>query len=252
MVSLPFFQDFEQSIRPGNYSVGSIVYNRLSNAIQRYADGYLDIVASYTQANGSLSEQFGKADGHPLSAYDLTWSYAAFLSAVARRAAIVPEPWVISTLEEIPSTCQKSSAQGTYVLPSTTSWPPSQPPRVPSHSSTSPSLPGQTCIPVDTVNVTFREKVVTGFGESIKIVGALPELGQWDINQALPLLADRYTTQSPLWMVSVPLKAGSTIEYKFIKVMKDGSVQWEAGSNHILSVPAGCKKSAIVTAAWHE
>jgi glucoamylase len=62
----------------------------LYNAVKTYADGYVNIVATYAQTNGSLSEQFSRSNGAPLSAYDLTWSYAALLTAAARRAGVVP------------------------------------------------------------------------------------------------------------------------------------------------------------------
>ena len=46
---------------------------------------------TYTCADGgnggSLAEQFGKETGQPLSATDLTWSYAAVLAAAAAAAA---------------------------------------------------------------------------------------------------------------------------------------------------------------------
>lgn len=52
-------------------------------------DGYLETVRRYTPADGELSEQFDRHDGHQTSARQLAWSYAAFISCVgARRRAL--------------------------------------------------------------------------------------------------------------------------------------------------------------------
>ena len=74
----------------GTYASSTSTYTTLYNAVKTYADGYMNIVATYAQSNGSLAEQFSRSNGAPLSAYDLTWSYAAFLTAAARRAGVVP------------------------------------------------------------------------------------------------------------------------------------------------------------------
>lgn len=74
----------------GTYASSTSTYTTLYNAVKTYADGYVNIVATYAQTNGSLSEQFSRSNGAPLSAYDLTWSYAALLTAAARRAGVVP------------------------------------------------------------------------------------------------------------------------------------------------------------------
>ncbi|KAK7746971.1 hypothetical protein SLS53_002159 [Cytospora paraplurivora] len=78
--SLAFFQDFDSSITAGTYTSSSTTYTTLFDAVSTYADGYINIVATYAASNGSLSEEFDKSTGTPLSAYDLTWSYAAFIS----------------------------------------------------------------------------------------------------------------------------------------------------------------------------
>lgn len=49
--------------------------------------------AKYTPVNGSLAEQFERNTGTPLSAADLTWSYASALTAFAARDGVVPTSW---------------------------------------------------------------------------------------------------------------------------------------------------------------
>ena len=102
-VSLAFFQDFQSSITTGTYKSGSSTYNSLSSAIKTYADGFMTIFQQYTPTNGSISEQFDRNTGAQLSAYDLTWSFAAFLTAGNARANTFPASWGESSANTVPS-----------------------------------------------------------------------------------------------------------------------------------------------------
>ncbi len=44
------------------------------------ANGFVNIVQSHTQSNGSMNEEFSRNTGYNTGARDLTWSYAAFVS----------------------------------------------------------------------------------------------------------------------------------------------------------------------------
>ncbi len=50
-------------------------------------DEYFETVRYYTGSQGEMSEQFDRQAGVPVSALDLTWSYASFLSALHARDA---------------------------------------------------------------------------------------------------------------------------------------------------------------------
>jgi glucoamylase len=52
-------------------------------------DAFLATVRRYTPENGELSEQFDQRTGAQTSARHLAWSYAAFISCVAARRAVV-------------------------------------------------------------------------------------------------------------------------------------------------------------------
>ena len=54
---------------------------------------FLSVVQEYTPADGGLSEEFDRDTGVQVSAPDLTWSYASFLTAIARRDGSVPPSW---------------------------------------------------------------------------------------------------------------------------------------------------------------
>jgi len=55
----------------------------------RRGDAFLETVRQYTPENGELSEQFDQRTGAQTSARHLAWSYAAFISCLAARRAVV-------------------------------------------------------------------------------------------------------------------------------------------------------------------
>jgi glucoamylase len=52
-------------------------------------DAFLETVRKFTPLNGDMSEQFDQHDGAPRSAPQLAWSYAALISSVAAREAVI-------------------------------------------------------------------------------------------------------------------------------------------------------------------
>jgi glucoamylase len=54
-----------------------------------HGDAFLETVRAFTPASGDLSEQFDQRTGAQTSAKHLAWSYAAFISCVAARRAVL-------------------------------------------------------------------------------------------------------------------------------------------------------------------
>jgi glucoamylase len=102
--SLDFFRQFATSIAPGTYQSDSSEYSQLTSAIKSFADGFVEIAAKYTPSDGGLAEQFDKSTGKPLSAVDLTWSYASVLTASSAYAGVKPPSWGAEGLI-VPSKC---------------------------------------------------------------------------------------------------------------------------------------------------
>ncbi|OJI97296.1 hypothetical protein ASPVEDRAFT_119801 [Aspergillus versicolor CBS 583.65] len=121
-VSLPFFTDLVNNTQTGSFDSSSPEYESITGAVKAYADGFIDIVQAYTPSDGALSEQFTRDSGEPASAKLLTWSFASFLTTVARRNGQVPLSWGSSTASEVPSECSGETVAGTYVSPSVGSW----------------------------------------------------------------------------------------------------------------------------------
>ncbi|WP_161979356.1 alpha-amylase family glycosyl hydrolase [Streptococcus sp. S784/96/1] len=84
----------------------------------------------------------------------------------------------------------------------------------------------------DQNQVIFHVRADTNLGETIHIVGNVPELGSWK---------EEYSTEAmmnpnhPEWYLPVSLPAGQKIEFKFIKKNAQGQVVWESGVNRTLA-----------------
>ncbi|GAB1311163.1 alpha-amylase [Madurella fahalii] len=99
-----------------------------------------------------------------------------------------------------------------------------------------------------TVDITFNGIVTTVLGETVKVTGNVPALGNWNPSNAVTLNSSRYTQSNPLWDGTVSLPPGTVVEYKFIKVSSSsGSVAWEADPNHSYTVPCA---TATVSNTW--
>ena len=237
-ISLSFMRDFVSTITPGLYNRTAPIYDELLQKISTYADGFMGIVAKYAYPNGSLAEQFHRTTGEPLSARDLTWSFAAFLSAAARREGKLPG----SRMSELPlpETCLPTSIVGLYSSVTLNSFP------LPSRTSLAPPVP--TRCGDRYVVVSFRELTETKFGQTVKLVGSCRQLGEWDPGFGVELCADEYSKDQPLWKADVVLQPGQEIRYKFVKIT-DGQVEWEGGEDQTFTAPE-CTCTAVVEGSW--
>jgi glucoamylase len=66
----------------------------LADAFAGEGDAFLETMLGVIPADGTMAEQFSKEDGSPVSAKDLSWSYASVLTAVLQR-----EDWSSSTVD---------------------------------------------------------------------------------------------------------------------------------------------------------
>ncbi|KAL7746212.1 hypothetical protein RI367_008417 [Sorochytrium milnesiophthora] len=89
--SLAFYRSLlkDESLETGVYNSTNARWDRILHALQAEGDQYIRRVRAHTGVNGAMDEQFDKDNGAMLSAADLTWSYAAFLSMVNTRDNVV-------------------------------------------------------------------------------------------------------------------------------------------------------------------
>ena len=251
--SLSFFQALYSSAAVGTYAASTSTYASIVAAVKTYADDYVAIVETYAASNGSMAEQFDRDTGAQLSARDLTWSYAALLTAKLRRDALVPKPWGETGASSVPGVCSATSALGTYSTASTTSWPASLTSGTPVNITATATATGTdtgtgtsatSCTTPTSVAVTFDEIATTAYGESVYIVGSISQLGSWATGSAVALSASKYTSSNNLWFVTIDLPAGTTFQYKYIRKQSSGTVVWESDPNRSYTVPSGCSVSA--------
>ncbi|CEL55684.1 glucoamylase [Rhizoctonia solani AG-1 IB] len=197
--SLDFFKQLYSSAAVGTFASSTTQYTAITTAVKTYADGFLAIVQQYQGSGGALAEQFSRSNGSPLSAADLTWSYAASLTAFDARASKVPASWGASGLT-VPSTCSTGGGGGGGG---------------------------------GTVSASFTVTATTVFGENIYLVGNQGALANWDPNNALLLSSSSY----PQWKITVNLPANTQIQYKYIRKY-NGAVTWESDPNRSFTTPA--------------
>ena len=227
--SLAFFQDLYPEAKAQTYKRchKTDPYRQILNAATAYADSFVAVAQRYTPANGSLSEQFNKnPPGEPLSAYDLTWSYAAFVTMAERRAGQYPPGWTASVVEP-PTKCEASSTRGTYS---------------PAVAAGAPNVTS-TC----TSNVLFIVNATTYYGENIYVTGNTTDLGSWNLDNSQPLLASNYTSERPEWYVQLAMTAGETVTYSYVRQEDcEQPYIWET-VNRTLTVPECTDESGTDT-----
>jgi glucoamylase len=197
--SLNFFKQFSSSVTAGTYASSTATYSTLTTAIKTFADGFVAVAAKYTPSDGSLAEQYDRNKGSPLSANDLTWSYASALTAFGARAGVVPASWGASGLK-VPSTCSTGGGDGSG----------------------------------STVAVTFNVATTTTLGENIYITGSVDALKNWSPENALILSAANY----PTWSITINIPANTKVEYKYIRKF-NGAVTWESDPNRSINTSSG-------------
>ncbi|KAG0747071.1 hypothetical protein G6F57_001100 [Rhizopus arrhizus] len=94
-VNKPFFE----RIAPfdyGTYAPNSDQWQQIISKVSTEADKFLATVQFHQQTNGSMSEQFNRNTGRMQGARDLTWSHAAFISAVKAKEGLPITPVITS------------------------------------------------------------------------------------------------------------------------------------------------------------
>ncbi|KAH9987051.1 glycoside hydrolase family 13 protein [Russula vinacea] len=94
------------------------------------------------------------------------------------------------------------------------------------------------------VSVLFSENATTTYGENIFVVGSVPQLGNWNSSNAIPLDPTNY----PVWGATVYLPPSTTFEYKFIRKETNGSIVWESDPNRQDTTPASGVQ--LIATSW--
>ncbi|KAI0133461.1 starch binding domain-containing protein [Xylariales sp. AK1849] len=114
---------------------------------------------------------------------------------------------------------------------------------VPSSTSSSTSVPTSTG-GTEGCGIAFNV-TATAAGDSVAVTGSILKLGNWDVNAAVPLIGSDST-----WSATVSVPAGTSFEYKYVKIDSAGAVTWEDDPNRALTVDASCEKTVSVQDTW--
>ncbi len=101
--------------------------------------------------------------------------------------------------------------------------------------------------------VRFKvNNAATVYGTNVYLVGSVYELGNWDTSLAIGPFFNSTSTigMYPTWFYDISVPAGTTVEYKFVKIDGSGNVVWESGNNHTVVTLA--EGTAAVTVDWQE
>lgn len=71
------------------FSADDDIFQQVVGRLKDVADEYLAVVKRHADVEGSLSEQFDRVTGYERGAFDLTWSYGAFLQAFWARQRLL-------------------------------------------------------------------------------------------------------------------------------------------------------------------
>ncbi|KAF2703031.1 carbohydrate-binding module family 20 protein [Pleomassaria siparia CBS 279.74] len=232
-LDLPFWQSLSPSAVVGSHS--GYVFTSLRDAALKYADAFVATALKYTPSSGALAEQYSRENGTAISARDLTWSYASFVTMRSARLAAtsnyeqVPS-WGSSSGNTVPDVCIASSVPGVYT---------------PAVAAGAPPGSGG-C----TVLVTFNVNATTYFGEDIYLSGSGSDLGNWNPSDALSGSAINYSADRPLWSFTVELPANSTLGYRYLRKESDGSYLYETSNRTLAVAPCASGDTATVEDAW--
>ncbi|KAL1862639.1 hypothetical protein Daus18300_008437 [Diaporthe australafricana] len=104
--------------------------------------------------------------------------------------------------------------------------------------------------------VTFNITTATSFGQNVQMLGDIPQLGSKDRHQAVTLGSYFYTSDDPLWSLTLELSAGEEFSYQYLKMDGSGTPVWDGANRsaaiHSYSVPEDCVdgKSVLVVDKW--
>jgi len=103
--SLPFWKYFAPEVNVQvntTYPNDQSSFSKMVQSLEGWADAFMRRIKYYTPPDGHLTEEYNLKTGAPQGAQDLTWSYAALLTAAFARAQVNSQSDYVQTLANIP------------------------------------------------------------------------------------------------------------------------------------------------------
>nr|WP_233203877.1 alpha-amylase family glycosyl hydrolase [Halegenticoccus soli] len=103
----------------------------------------------------------------------------------------------------------------------------------------SDAFEGFEVLTAEQVSVRFVvDNAETAIGENVYLAGNVHELGEWDAARAVGPFFNQVVHEYLTWYYDVNVPAGTSIEFKFVKIDGDGTVTWESGSDRQYTTPS--------------
>lgn len=193
-------------LRYDYYSAQTMLESALTRAGLAHKDAYdAAEIAAFRAALSGVGDRLTAVDAR----------LDALVDAPAARA---PEPAPASTAQPAPPAQEPPAAKAATPAPAK---PTKAKPTTADDGGTI-----ETVITLSGVPVTDDERVL--------VCGGLPELGDWDVTRARPMVR-----KGDHWLTTLELPAGTEVPFKFVRCAPDGSATWEAGDNRsLVAVPS--------------
>lgn len=225
-ISLDFFLDIYPNATEQTYTGDALT--PIISALKTYADGFVEVVETYISPNGSISEQFNKTTGEPLSAYALTWSLASFVTTARARLGDYAPSWGANNATLPPATCSPGgyNSTGTYV---------------PAYAA------GAEAVDMECETEVLFYAYIDNNGTNPYLIGNNSLLGGAVNNKyALiqPMLPGHLNSTDNQWYVDMFLPAGVALNYQYVMIEPDGVLYFE-NTTHIV-VPSKCGGGEVI------
>ncbi len=96
----------------------------------------------------------------------------------------------------------------------------------------------ESSLSIGTRKLKLRFRCATNDPRPLRLSGSLPELGGWNLAEALAMDAIKKPQGGYEWSTQAELPLGQTVEYKFVRQNEQGP-RWESGNNHRITVIQG-------------
>ncbi|MCE9615645.1 MAG: 4-alpha-glucanotransferase [Lentisphaerae bacterium] len=98
------------------------------------------------------------------------------------------------------------------------------------------------------MHIRFSIHYETKWGDEVRLVGSSPELGEWNVHRAPPMVY----TPGGNWVLSLPVtrKTATAFAYKYCILHAGGGVEWEWGVNRESPARVGRVSHVLVSDIW--
>lgn len=196
-----------------------------------------------------MSEQFNKTTGHPISAYDLTWSLASFVTMARRREGNYPLSWGAMKATAAPETCKGTSYSSTNnYLPAFAAKAPKVSMACASEVLFKAYINNNVCRDFPFLSRLSLTNLLRSQGTNPYLVGNNSLLGGAVNNKhdlILPMNPGNLNSTDNEWYIQIYLPAGVPVHYQYVMEEANGTLYFQNDTQFVH--PAKCGGGLVQT-----